>query len=184
MAINRRVFAMSSRLLLFVRHGQTDYNRRQIRCGGDVDIPLTRDGEDQARHAAQALRGDAGQLDGVFVSPLMRTRQTAGIILAELGISRVPVVMDGLIERRLGEWNGLDIETSQALFDAGASPPGGESEGDFRARIAQTLDHILAQPCRLPLVVSSKGVARVLGILAGQPPQGPAGNAQVLRFRF
>lgn len=177
-----RTPAAATRPILFIRHGQTEYNRRQIRCGGDVDIPLTADGEDQARLAGESLRCLGKDIDVMFVSPLERTRRTAEIVRGAIGSTCPLVVHDGLLERRLGEWNGRDIGETQPLFDAGRPPPGGEPEEVFRARIARALADVLDYPCRLPLVVASKGVARVFGILTGAGLLGPAGNAQVIRF--
>lgn len=174
----------STRAILFVRHGETEYNRRHVRCGGDIDIPLTENGETQAAIAAEQLRHRAPDIDAVFLSPLLRTRRTAEIIHAGIGATCPFIVHPGLTERRLGAWNGMDIAASQPLFDAGQTPPGGETEEFFRARIGNTLADILAHSCRLPLVVASKGVARVLGILAGAGVSRPAGNAEVIRFEF
>lgn len=172
----------STRPILFVRHGQTEYNQRHVRCGGDVDIALTAEGEAQAASAGQSLRAQGLAIDAVIASPLIRTRRTAEIIHAALDPALPLLSHAGLIERRLGEWNGLDIAATQDWFDQGLPPPGGEAEADFRDRIIETVADILERPYHLPLLVASKGVARVLGLIAGQSGQPPAGNAQVLRF--
>ncbi len=171
-----------TRVILFVRHGETEYNRRHVRCGGDVDILLTAHGESQVRQTAEALRESGEPIDAIIASPLQRTRRTAEIIRETLGTSCPLESHDGLIERRLGAWNGQDIATTQPMLDAGLPPPGGEPEDVFRARVHRTLREILARPHRLPLLVASKGVARVIGILTGAAPTGPAGNAAILRF--
>lgn len=170
------------RPVLFVRHGQTEYNLRHVRCGGDVDIALTCEGEAQAGAAGLWLKEQGLAIDAIVASPLIRTRRTAEIIHAALGTDCPLLNHAGLIERRLGAWNGLDIAQTQPWFDQALPPPGGETEPAFRARISETVADILARPYRLPLLVASKGVARVLGLLAGHGPQPPAGNAQILRF--
>jgi len=172
------------RPILFIRHGETDYNRRHVRCGGDVDIPLTEHGERQARQAAETLRAYATRIDAIVTSPLRRTLRTAELVQKTLGPScSCPLAIhEGLIERRLGAWNGLDIAATQPLLDAGEPPPGGEPEDTFRVRIRQALADILGHSYRLPLLVASKGVARVIGILSGTGPTAPAGNAEVLPF--
>lgn len=171
-----------ARLLLFVRHGETDYNRRHVRCGGDVDIPLTPHGEAQARLAGAGLRLGALLPDIILTSPLQRTRRTAELIAAILGADPVIEMVDGLCERRLGEWNGLPITDTQPWLDAGMDPPGGESESAFLARIRTTVSEILARDAGLPLLVASKGVARALTLLTGLPAGAPAGNAEILHF--
>lgn len=171
-----------SRLLLFVRHGETDYNRRQVRCGGDIDIPLTPHGEAQARLAGAGLRLGALLPDIILTSPLRRTRRTAELIAAALGVDPVIELVAGLRERHLGAWNGLPISDTQPWLDAGMDPPGGESEGVFLDRIRATVSEILASDVGLPLLVASKGVARALTRLTGLPAGAPAGNAEILHF--
>lgn len=167
---------------LFMRHGETAYNRLHVRCGGDVDIPLTEQGERQAREAAQSLSALPDRIDAIVASPLLRTRRTAEILRSVLG--DVPISFhDGLIERRLGQWNGMTIAETQPLIDAGATPPGGEGEAEFRDRVGCALDEIAGLGHRLPVLVGSKGVGRVLGILLGDL-RPPMANAGVLRFRF
>lgn len=163
---------------LFMRHGETLLNLQRRRCGGDVDIPLTEAGEAQAQAAAERLRPLASRIDAVIASPLLRTRRTADIVRGALG--DCPLILhEGLIERRLGAWNGQGIAETQALFDAGTPPPGGEAEEVFRARIAAALDDILTRGHALPLLVGSKGVGRVVGLLFGSGAEGPMGNAEI-----
>ncbi|QQP89107.1 histidine phosphatase family protein [Skermanella sp. TT6] len=172
----------AGRALLFMRHGETEFNRRKVRCGGDVDIPLTELGEAQARAAGELLRASAGSIDAIVASPLLRTRRTAEIVREVAGIACPVTFHDGLVERRLGGWNGLDIAATQPLLDAGEDPPGGEAEPDFRTRVGAALADILARRDNLPLLIGSKGVARVLSILLAADQRGPARNAEVLRF--
>lgn len=170
----------SHRRLLFLRHGQTDYNQRQVRCGGDVDPPLTEAGIAQAHAAAERVRRLHPAIDVIIASPLQRTRQTAAIIQAALGC---PVAIEpGFVERRLGAWNGLPIAATEPDLRAGVPPPGGESEAVFHDRIRAALDGLVRRPCRLPLLVSSKGVARILTAVLGGDRSGPVGNAELVAF--
>lgn len=170
----------SHRRLLFLRHGQTDHNRRQVRCGGDVDPPLTEAGIAQAHAAAGRVQHLHPAVDLIIASPLQRTRHTAAIIQAALGC---PVVIEpGFIERRLGAWNGLPIAATEPDLRAGVPPPGGESEAVFRDRILAALEDLVRRPCRLPLLVSSKGVARILTAALGGDRSDPVGNAELVTF--
>jgi len=173
----------TARELLFVRHGETDYNRRRVRCGGDVDPPLTEHGEAQAREVGERLRQGADRIDLIIASPLRRTLHTAEIIRAAIGWCPL-ALHTGLIERRLGSWNGLGIDETQPWFDAGLPPPGGESEQAFRARIRHTLAQIHRLDRGTPLLVASKGVARVINLLCTATPRPPLANAEVVRFTF
>lgn len=171
----------SRQAFVFVRHGETDYNRRHVRCGGDVDVPLTPLGEHQAREAGRSLRESGHSIDAIIAGPLSRTVRTA-LIIAESLSGRPLFLHRGLVERRLGQWNGLPIDETQPMLEAGIPPPGGETEEEFRCRIRSTLAEISACGCRLPLLVSSKGVARVLLALSGGGSGSPFGNADFRRF--
>lgn len=63
--------------LYLVRHGQTDFNAGGL-AQGAIDIPLNATGEAQARELAKVI--DQLDLDAYYVSPMLRARQTAGII--------------------------------------------------------------------------------------------------------
>lgn len=166
---------------LFMRHGETEYNRRGVRCGGDVDIPLTDRGEEQARAAAARIQAEHAGIDMILAGPLLRTRRTAEIVADALGGCPV-ITHDGLLERRLGDWNGLDIESTQADLAAGVTPPGGEAEGEFRARVAAALTDILGRGHRLPLLVGSKGVGRVVALLMQADAAPSMGNAEIIDY--
>lgn len=171
---------MDERTFYFVRHGETEHNARGVRCGGDLDIPLTVAGERQARVVVGALRGLG--IGVIVTSPLQRTRRTAEIIAASLGAP--PIIIEPLfIERRLGEWNGRPVAETEPLIRAKQTPPGGESEAGFRDRIARALEALRPHLAKRPLVVSSKGVARMLDLLCGQSGRPPAGNAEVIEYR-
>ncbi|EWY42622.1 phosphoglycerate mutase [Skermanella stibiiresistens SB22] len=169
-------------VLLFMRHGETEYNRRKVRCGGDVDIPLTELGEAQALEAGLSLRASGVSIDTIIASPLIRARRTAEIVRDAAGLACPIAFHDGLIERRLGDWNGMDIGATQPMLDAGERPPGGEDEPEFRRRIGLTLAEILEWGHALPLLVGSKGVARVLSLALAADQRGPARNAEVMRL--
>jgi probable phosphoglycerate mutase len=168
-------------LFYFVRHGQTEYNRREIRCGGDLDIPLTEIGARQAGRVAGQLQTAGAAIGLIVTSPLQRTHRTAEIISAALGGLEI-VLVPGFIERRLGDWNGRPIKDTEPLLRAGRTPPGGESEAEFHARIETTLDSLRPLLDRRPLVVASKGVARVLGEILGIEERLDAANAQIIEF--
>lgn len=168
--------------VLFLRHGETALNVAGLRCGGDVDVPLTEFGLQQAATAAAHLASLRPRIGVILVSALRRTWKTAEIIGRSL--HGVPIVVDPAFnERRLGAWNGRSIDETQADLEADVVPPGGESGDEFRRRIcgavASTLIPRLGQR---PLLVASKGVARVLGELAGVAAREPLPNAALVEF--
>jgi probable phosphoglycerate mutase len=168
-------------LLRFVRHGATFANSAGLRCGSDLDLPMNELGHAQAERAAARV----AQLDppvGVIVtSDLKRTRETAAAIARRLPAARV-VVEAALAERRIGSWNLMPIADSQPWFDARRTPPGGESDAEFVGRIARGLQALRAELPHRPLLVASKGVARVLGELVGLEQRLELENGELFEF--
>jgi len=167
--------------LYFVRHGVTEPNFRGFRCGGDLDLPLMDIGCDQAYLLAKQM-DKMGLKIGVIISgSLIRTRQTASIISGVLG--NVPIEIEPLVnERRLGKWNNRPIAETEELLAARVTPPGGESEDEFTQRISLALEHLGPYLDRRPLLVSSKGVGRVLNGLLGGSGRMQVGNGEIVEF--
>ena len=119
----------------------------------------------------------------IVTSGLRRTLETARIIGRALGCSTVLVEPD-FAERRLGEWNLRSIDATQPWFEQGLTPPGGEANNEFAARVARAARRLMMCLPESPLVVGSKGVARVLGELTGRPGRLELGNAGFAEFDF
>lgn len=195
--------------LLFVRHGATQPNLDGLRCGGDVDVPMTHVGEAQILHASQQLLQWGVPVDVIISSALLRAQQSAAILSRVLGGLPV-VVLPSFNERLLGQWNLQPSISNEVALRSGVTPPGGESNPTFTARVRDALTHLhealdgvyggssrshnaaILGKARAPLMVGSKGVSRVMGELlracALQPgtqdkinPHG-APNAAILQF--
>ena len=100
-------------LLLFVRHGLTDWNT-QMRLQGREEVPLNDVGREQARELANLI-GKAGRISDIFTSPLSRAKDTASIISSELRLDE-PVVLDTLIERDYSLLSGLTMAERRQRF--------------------------------------------------------------------
>jgi broad specificity phosphatase PhoE len=96
----------------------------------------------------------------------------------------VPIIVEPAFdERRLGAWNRRPIVETQAELEAGVTPPGGECNADFTRRISDAVGRTLLPRLGLrPLLVASRGVARVLGELAGLATQEPLDNVELAEF--
>lgn len=88
--------------LAFIRHGQTDWNRRGL-FQGSSDIPLNDTGREQAREAGRML--ERWTWDAVVSSPLARARETARIVADGLGLPLGPAYPE-LVERDYGPLEG------------------------------------------------------------------------------
>jgi len=165
----------------FVRHGITEPNFRGYRCGGDLDLPMMDIGCDQAYLLAKQMDKMNLRLGMIVTSSLLRTRQTSSIISGVLG--DLPITIEPLLnERRLGEWNNRPIAETEDLLARRVTPPGGESEDEFTGRIAKALDHIEPLLERRLLIVSSKGVGRVLNNLLGGNDHVQVANGEIVEF--
>lgn len=156
---------------LFMRHGQTHANAGDVICG-HTDLPLDAAGLTQARAAGQRLTG-AG-VARIIASPLARARQTAHVVSRALG---VPVlVVEGLSERNWGAWEGMP----RATLRRDETPPGGESPGDFRARIRAAFRGLdLSVPT---LIVAHSGTDREIHAALTDAPHARLVNGQVVRW--
>ena len=145
--------------LIFVRHGETDWNAAR-RLQGQADIPLSAEGLRQA----EALRELVARFgpDGTVASDLRRTRETS----AALGYPS-PQLDPRLREADLGEWTTRSIdqlraeepETYAAWRAGDFTPPGAEGWDDLLARVAAVVDELReAGGCQL--VVTHGGPIR------------------------
>ncbi|MCG8175149.1 histidine phosphatase family protein [Brenneria goodwinii] len=152
---------------VFLRHGETPLNRDRL-IGGRTDVPLTENGEQQARNAAPHLANHTWSC--IAVSDKLRARQTAALALPGLPKLIVP-------DLRERDWGDLELRPYAEQPPYEQTPSGGESWDDFCARITGALNQLLQQ-YDTPLVVAHSGVFRVLNTLATGSPYGPRiGNA-------
>ena len=93
-------------MIYIIRHGQTELNNRQV-LQGRSDWPLNEIGIKQAQEAAARLK--AIPFSAVYSSPLIRARQTAGIVAPEIA----PVIDERLIEMDYGPYEGTDLTKLQ-----------------------------------------------------------------------
>ena len=173
----------SNQQLLFVRHGATAPNEAELRCGGDLDVPLSELGRAQAREAGDRVGLLRPPVGLIVTSDLRRTRETAAIISQRLG--GVPVIVDpGFDERRLGGWNLRSFDETRSWLGCGLTPPGGESNPEFRRRVGAAMQRMLPRLGERPLLVASRGVARVLGELTGRPSRHDHANIELDVFNL
>ena len=146
-----------------VRHGVTAHSleRRFSGSGGQFDPPLVAEGVGQAELAAAELERRGGA-DVLVSSPMLRTRQTADILGAAIGLA--PIVVEGLQEGDFGEWDGFTFgevmarwpqEMSAWLSSPDVAPPGGESLRQISARVSRALDQVLAEHTGRKIVVAA-----------------------------
>ncbi len=165
----------------FVRHGVTELNFRGLRCGGDLDIPLTDIGCDQAYLLAKQIQKMELGIDCILSGSLIRVRQTALIINGVLGGLPMEIVPE-LNERAIGDWNRRSIAETEDFIARKVPPPGGETETDFSQRVSIAMARVSAYTDQRPLVVSSKGVGRMINSLLGGEGNMQVSNGEIVEF--
>jgi broad specificity phosphatase PhoE len=116
--------------VVLVRHGETEWSRA-LKHTGRTNVPLTEEGERQARRVGEALRGREFAL--VLASPLGRALETARLAGFE------PELRDELMEWDYGDYEGLttaairEVRPGWSLWRDGC--PGGESAADVGERV-------------------------------------------------
>lgn len=88
---------MRTKVIYFVRHGETVLNAQGIRQGAEG--PLTEKGRAQALATAKKFPRGKGKPQIMYASPFQRTKETAEIIAKELGIPEIHY-LDLLRERK------------------------------------------------------------------------------------
>jgi 2,3-bisphosphoglycerate-dependent phosphoglycerate mutase len=137
--------AQSERLLVLARHGQSDWNLKNLFAGWR-DVDLTPVGIEEARTAGRKLKAQGLQFDVGYTSALIRAQRTMDLMLEELGQKNIPVVKNlALNERDYGDLSGLNKDDARKKWGEeqvqiwrrsyDVPPPGGESLKDTAARV-------------------------------------------------
>jgi len=105
-------------ILVLLRHGQSTWNLEN-RFTGWEDVPLTEQGEAEAREAAGLLLEAGVRPDVVHTSLQVRAIETANLCLSEMGLAWLPAHRSWrLNERSYGALQGLNkLETAQKYGD-------------------------------------------------------------------
>ncbi|WP_112664373.1 2,3-bisphosphoglycerate-dependent phosphoglycerate mutase [Microvirga flavescens] len=134
-----------NRLLVLARHGQSDWNLKNLFTGWK-DPGLTDLGVEEARAAGRRLKALGIQFDVAYTSALSRAQRTCQLILEEIGQPDLAVIKEqALNERDYGDLSGLNKDDARAKWGEeqvhvwrrsyDVPPPGGESLKDTVARV-------------------------------------------------
>lgn len=166
-------------LVILLRHGETEWNLSGRWQGQSQNTPLSERGRAQAEIVARRLR--AYPIRAIYSSDLLRAFETARIVGEALGLE--PMAEEGLRESDIGQWTGLTWSEIAARFPEEVAAMiagqdvrrgGGESYGELGARLAATLERVVAQHGGQTVLLVSHGaairslVAHVLGASLAQ----------------
>ena len=133
------------RLLVLVRHGQSDWNLKNLFTGWkNPDLsPL---GVKEATQAGESIKKLGLTFDIAFTSALSRAQRTCALLLAAQGQPTLETIRDqALNERDYGDLSGLNKDDARKRWGEeqvhiwrrsyDIAPPGGESLKDTVARV-------------------------------------------------
>jgi 2,3-bisphosphoglycerate-dependent phosphoglycerate mutase len=136
---------MTDRLLVLVRHGQSEWNLTNLFTGWK-DVDLTPVGVEEARAAGRKLKAQGIRFDVGYTSVLKRAQRSLDLVLEEMGQTATPIIRDiALNERDYGDLAGLNKDDARKKWGEqqvhvwrrsyDVPPPGGESLKDTAARV-------------------------------------------------
>jgi len=171
--------------LYLIRHGETEW-ALSGRHTGCTDIPLTPNGEDEARELGNHLRDI--RFAQVMTSPLQRAQQTCALV----GLNQAPEIEPDLTEWDYGDYEGkrsVDIRKERpdwTIFRDGCP------QGEMPAQISARADRLLARLCKLDGNIALFSHGQFGGVLATrwielaviEAQHFPLGTASVSIFTF
>ena len=134
-----------SRILVLVRHGQSEWNLKNLFTGWK-DPDLSEKGLEEAISAGKKLKAVGLKFDIAFTSALQRAQHTCQHILDEMGQPKLETIKNqALNERDYGDLSGLNKDDARKKWGEeqvhiwrrsyDVPPPGGESLRDTGARV-------------------------------------------------
>lgn len=155
-------------MIYLCRHGKIQLADDRRRYVGQMDLPLSEEGLEQARCLQRRLAG--AEISAVYCSDLSRSRQTAAIIAAGRNAAVLP--REDLREISLGEWEGQTFDSIGRRYpgefeargeDIGCyRVPGGESFADCSWRVTAALHEILQSSAGHIAIAGHAGVNRLI----------------------
>ena len=136
---------MKVNYLVLVRHGQSDWNRKNLFTGWK-NPGLTDQGVSEAENTGEKLKEQGFNFDVMFTSELKRAQNTGEIILEKLNEPNLATIKSvNLNERDYGDLTGMNKDEARAEFGEeqvhiwrrsyDVPPPGGESLKDTYDRV-------------------------------------------------
>jgi len=136
---------MNQSNLVLVRHGQSEWNKKNLFTGWK-NPDLTELGVEEAIKAGKLLKSKGLSFDIMFTSDLFRAQETGRLILEHMDLNNIEIIKDqNLNERNYGDLAGLNKDEARSKwgeeqvhiwrrsFDV--PPPGGESLKNTAERV-------------------------------------------------
>jgi len=162
-------------IVVLVRPGATAFER-QDRIEGSLSLPMCESCVTEMEQLAEAMPREAAP-QVVLCGPAESARMTAESLGGWLGVPVRPI--DGLANINLGLWQGLpedEVRRKQPRLmkqfednPLAVCPSGGETIGEFVARVGESLERPLRKFDAIAIVMAEPGASLVRQMLLGQP---------------
>lgn len=100
--------------IYFIRHGETEFNRKGLIQGALNDVQLNENGKKQSLNAGKYLKEQHTKgekyFDLILTSPMIRCIETAEIIGREIGYKGEIIILPELITTNFGKLNGKSYD--------------------------------------------------------------------------
>ena len=175
----------SASQVILIRHGEAGNNLQKVFNSSleeSVKYPLTARGKVDVFEAAKKLARDHqyenGKIAAVYVSPFLRTVETAKILMETLEVDDKKIIFENeIVEADMGFLDGKPVSP----FSYGSSPwdlkraheYDGETEADIAERMKHFLQRVRSKGYQKDIVVVTHGApARQLELLlSSEPPE-------------
>lgn len=179
--------------ITFIRHGESVYNLKNF-CNSRPNnkVVITPLGKKQAAKAAKELSREPFQ--AIFISQLIRTRQTADIINR---FHKLPLIEDKRLNDRATGFEGKHVNyfyqwRSLQKSPFKSVPPGGESYEQMKARLRLFLKDLRTSGLRnvlvvthLPIIKAARGYFLELSNTAMDSwTEKQVPNCRIIQFKF
>jgi len=154
-------------IVLFIRHGENQYVKKNRLAGRLPSVHLNKNGRHQVKVVAEKLAGS--KVRAVYSSPLERCMETAAPIAAVLGLEVVS--RPGLTEVDFGEWQDKKLKQLRRLklwklvqgVPSRMRFPGGESFFEAQNRACSEIDSLVAlhEPMDIIVCVSHSDLIKL-----------------------
>lgn len=157
---------LSNMRYYFFRHGESEANRENLFTYKKINPHLTEKGVEQARKMGEFVKDIP--IQKVFVSPLIRAQETAGLIFP----GRELLTEENLIETNVGILDGKnhkdpvnwkiykDVVDAWEAGDNTARVEGGESNDEIKARLIKMLYRVNSECTESAALVAHSDVLR------------------------
>ncbi|MFK7780661.1 MAG: isoleucine--tRNA ligase, partial [Candidatus Gracilibacteria bacterium] len=137
--------------IYYVRHGETNNNKKLIVNGGNNDVNINEKGIEQAHITGKKLKEKGYKIDKIVSSPMLRATHTAKILKKYLGKNIEIEIKEGFREMDYGKSKGKNLENIGNENNLGKDPlkiwdyileNGGETVKEFKKRVQKTYNEI------------------------------------------